>query len=97
MLRGSTLLVTFGDRAPLFLRGGGGGFGGDRDYSDETARVIDQEVRGILDRTQDRVRGLLTAKKAVLMSAAAELKRTETLEGERLRRALAGEPMETPG
>ena len=30
-----------------------------------------QEVRGILDRTQDRVRGILTAKKAVLISAAA--------------------------
>src|SRR6266446_2632188 len=85
-------LATFGDRAPLFLRQGGGGFGGERDYSEETARIIDQEVRGILDRTQDRVRGILTAKKAVLVSAAAELKRTETLEGERLRRALAGEP-----
>jgi cell division protease FtsH len=90
-------LATFGDRAPLFLRGAGGGLGGERDYSEETARVIDQEVRGMLDRTQDRVRGILTAKKAVLVSAAAELKRTETLEGERLRRALAGEPMETQG
>jgi cell division protease FtsH len=89
-------LATFGDRAPLFLRNGGGGFGGERDYSEETARIIDQEVRGILDRTQDRVRGILTAKKGVLISAAAELKRTETLDGERLRRALAGEPMEAP-
>jgi cell division protease FtsH len=87
-------LATFGERAPLFLRHGNGGFGGERDYSEETARIIDQEVRGILDRTQDRVRGILTSKKAVLISAAAELKRTETLEGERLRRALAGEPME---
>jgi cell division protease FtsH len=90
-------LATFGERAPLFLRGGGGGFGGERDYSEETARIIDQEVRGILDRTQDRVRGILTAKKATLVSAAAELKRTETLEGDRLRRALAGEPMEAEG
>ena len=88
-------LATYGDRAPLFLRGAGGGLGSERDYSEETARVIDQEVRAMLDRTQDRVRGILTAKKAVLVSAAAELKRTETLEGERLRRALAGEPMET--
>src|SRR5262245_1285500 len=87
-------LATYGERAPLFLRGAGPGLGSERDYSEETARVIDQEVRGILDRTQDRVRGILTAKKAVLISAAAELKRTETLEGERLRRALAGEPME---
>jgi cell division protease FtsH len=89
-------LATFGDRAPLFLRNAGGGFGVERDYSEETARIIDQEVRGMLERSQDRVRGILTAKKAVLISAAAELKRTETLEGEPLRRALAGEPMEGP-
>ena len=86
-------LATYGDRAPLFLRITGGG-GGDRDYSEETARIIDQEVRAMLERTQDRVRGILTAKKAVLVSAAAELKRTETLEGDRLQRALAGEPTE---
>src|SRR5437762_3390576 len=59
-------LATFGDRAPLFLRQGGGGFGGEREYSEETARAIDAEVREILDRTHDRVRGILTAKKAVL-------------------------------
>jgi cell division protease FtsH len=87
-------LATFGERAPLFLRGAGPGFGGERDYSEETARIIDQEVRAILDRTHDRVRGILTAKKAVLIAAAAELKRTETLDGERLQRALAGEPTE---
>jgi ATP-dependent Zn protease len=50
-------------------------------------------VRAILERTHDRVRGMLTTKKAVLISAAQALKRTETLEGERLRRALAGESM----
>jgi cell division protease FtsH len=89
-------LATFGERAPLFLRGQGNGFGGERDYSEETARTIDEEVRSILERTQDRVRGILTAKKAVLISAAAELKRIETLEGDRLQRALAGESMEAP-
>jgi cell division protease FtsH len=82
-------LATYGERAPLFLKGAGGV--GERDYSDATARAIDEEVRAILERTQDRVRGLLTAKKAVLVHAAAELKRVETLEGERLRRLLAGE------
>jgi cell division protease FtsH len=89
-------LATFGERTPLFLRNASGGFGVERDYSEETARIIDQEVRGMLERSQDRVRGILTAKKAVLISAAAELKRTETLEGEPLRRALAGEPVEGP-
>src|SRR3989441_805071 len=81
-------LATFGERTPLFLKGTGMG---ERDYSEETARTIDEEVRAILDRTHDRVRGILTAKKAVLVAAAQELKRLETLEGEPLRRALAGE------
>jgi cell division protease FtsH len=84
-------LATFGEQVPIFLKAQGGPWGNDRDYSESTARVIDEEVRAILDRTHDRVRGILSAKKAVLMAAAAELKRTETLEGERLRQALAGE------
>ena len=84
-------LATYGERSSLFLKGSG--IGGERDYSEATARTIDEEVRALLERTHDRVRGMLTTKKAVLMSAAQELKRTETLEGERLRRALAGESM----
>jgi len=82
-------LATFGERTPLFLKGTG--MGGERDYSEETARTIDAEIRAILDRTHDRVRGILTTKKAILVAAAQELKRLETLEGEPLRRALAGD------
>src|SRR5207247_1142702 len=88
-------LATFGERTPLFLKGMG--MGGERDYSEETARAIDAEVRAILDRTDDRVRGILTTKKATLVAAAQELKRVETLEGEPLRRALAGEGVNGPG
>jgi cell division protease FtsH len=88
-------LATYGERPGLFLKGGG--IGGEREYSEATARTIDEEVRALLDRTHDRVRGMLTTKKAVLVSAAHELKRTETLEGERLRRALAGESMTEGG
>jgi cell division protease FtsH len=82
-------LATYGDRSPLFLKGAG--MGGERDYSEATARTIDEEVRAILDRTHDRVRGILTSKKAMLVHAAGELKRTETLEGDRLKRLLAGD------
>jgi len=84
-------LATYGERAPMFLKGPAAPWGGERDFSEATARVIDEEVRSLLDGTHDRVRGILTAKKATLISAAAELKRTETLDGERLRRALAGD------
>jgi cell division protease FtsH len=84
-------LATYGERMPTFLKGSAAPWGGERDFSEATARAIDGEVRGMLDRTHDRVQAILTAKKAVLISAAAQLKRTETLDGERLRRALAGE------
>src|SRR3989449_16287 len=84
-------LATYGERSSLFLKGAG--LGGEREYSEETARTIDEEVRAILERTHDRVRAMLTTKKAVLVAAAQELKRTETLEGERLRRGLGGGKM----
>jgi cell division protease FtsH len=86
--------LTFGD-------GGGPGFlgknglpwpgGPERDYSEETARAIDEEVRQIVERTYDRVRGILTTKKAILLSAAAVLKQRETIGGAELRALLAGE------
>jgi len=88
-------LATFGERMPMFLKNNGMPWSGEREYSEETARAIDAEIREMLDRTHDRVRGILTAKKAVLVAGAGELKRVETLEGEHLRRVLAGESLET--
>jgi cell division protease FtsH len=85
--------MTFGGgQQALFLKGSG--LPQEREYSEDTARVIDGETRAIIDRMYDRVRDLMTARKAVLMSAAAELKRTETIEGDQLRQLLAGEPVE---
>ncbi|HLC43390.1 MAG TPA: ATP-dependent zinc metalloprotease FtsH [Methylomirabilota bacterium] len=82
--------LTFGgsDGSP-FLKGGGFGWPKEREYSEETARAIDEEIRRIIDRIHDRVRGILTVRKGVLLAAAAELKAKETLEGEVLRRFLA--------
>ena len=49
---------------PGFLRRSGAGWeGGEREYSEETARAIDEEVRRIVDQTYERVRALLGAKK----------------------------------
>jgi cell division protease FtsH len=90
---------TFGDgNGPGFLRKGGfpWDIGGDREYSEETARTIDQEVRQIVDRAYERVRGLLGQKLAILRRAAEVLKERETLDGEALRLALAGEPVPAP-
>jgi cell division protease FtsH len=83
-------LATYGERMPQFLKGVAG-WGGERDFSEDTARSIDAEVRDMLERLHDRVHGILTTKKAALRAGAAELKQIETLEGERLRRVLAGE------
>jgi cell division protease FtsH len=83
-------LATFGPGEAAFLKGPMA-WGTEREYSEATARLIDEEVRAILDRAHDRVRGLLTARKGALVAAARELKRIETLEGEPLRRLLAGD------
>ena len=84
--------MTFGGgQQAMFLRGSG--LPQDREYSEESARRIDNETRAIIDRMYDRVRDLLTTRKRVLVEAAAELKRKETLEGDRLRQLLAGDPV----
>src|SRR5438477_620060 len=85
--------MTFGGgQQALFLKGAG--IAAEREYSEDTARTIDSETRAIIDRIYDRVRGLVTDRKLVLLAAAAELKAKETLEGDRLRHLLAGEPVE---
>jgi cell division protease FtsH len=79
--------------SPAFLRRNGlppWAGGGERDYSEETARAIDEEVRQIVERTYDRVRALLASKKDTLLQGAAALKQRETLEGEELRAVLTG-------
>ena len=83
--------MTFGGgQQAMFLRGSG--LPHEREYSEESARRIDGETRAIIDRIYDRVRDLLTTRKRVLVEAATELKQKETLEGDRLRELLAGEP-----
>src|SRR5713101_886292 len=83
--------MTFGGgQQAMFLRGSG--LPHEREYSEESARRIDGETRAIIDRIYDRVRDLLTSRKRVLVEAATELKQKETLEGDRLRELLAGEP-----
>ena len=84
--------MTFGGgQQAMFLRGSG--LPQEREYSEESARRIDGETRSIIDRIYDRARDLLTTRKRVLVEAAAELKQKETLEGDRLRQLLAGEPV----
>ena len=58
---------------------------GRHDYSEETAREIDVEVRRIIDEQIERVVQLLEERKAVLMRAARTLIAKETISGAELR------------
>jgi cell division protease FtsH len=82
--------VTFdGARQPTFLPTGQAG--GRTDYSEETAREIDCEVRNILDAQFTRVRSILQARQDALRTAALALLKTETMTGDELQ-ALLGRP-----
>ncbi|GAC1316358.1 MAG: ATP-dependent zinc metalloprotease FtsH [Acidimicrobiales bacterium] len=52
-----------------------------RDYSDETSRVIDEEVEGILRSQEDRAMELLSEHKTGLEAVAAALLMKETIDG----------------
>ena len=79
-------LVTFeqGNR-PLFL---GGGFAASKEYSEETAREIDLEIKKIMDESFHRVKALLTEKKEILRGMAKTLMEKEVIEGEELKKLL---------
>jgi cell division protease FtsH len=77
------------DRHPLFLQTGQSSTA--CDYSEETARQIDAEVRRIIDQQHDRARQLLEARQQVLQEAAAYLLTKETISGEELK-AIAEQP-----
>jgi cell division protease FtsH len=80
--------VTFdGVRQPTFLPTAQPA--GPADYSEETAREIDCEVRSILDAQYARVRAVLHARQDALRRAAAVLLEKETMTGEELRALVA--------
>ena len=57
-----------------------------RDYSDETARVIDEEVERILRDEENRTRKILTEHRAGLDAIAQALLEHETLDGDEVAR-----------
>ena len=84
--------LTFGEAggSPFLRRNGMPAWAGgnEREYSEETARAIDDEVRQIVEQTYARVRALLGKQKDTLLRAAAVLKERETLDGDELRALL---------
>jgi len=86
------------ERRPLFLPAGNGvsGLGG-KDYSEETAREIDQEIKRIVDESEGRVRQLLARERDRLSAVAERLLVKEVLEGEELRALLGMGDSLAPG
>jgi cell division protease FtsH len=65
------------------------------DYSEQTARAIDDEVRRIIDEQRDRATEILSQRHEVLLRAAQVLLAKETITGDELRELLAAsEPSE---
>ena len=81
--------VTFeGERKPLFLDINPS-FGG-KDYSEETAREIDNEVKRIIDESYVRVKNLLSERRDIMEKVARTLLEKETIDGETLRVLIKG-------
>jgi cell division protease FtsH len=76
------------ERKPLFLDIPSGS--GSRDYSEATAREIDDEVRRIVEECYGKVKGILSEKKGLLEKVAGVLLEKETIEGEELRALIKG-------
>jgi cell division protease FtsH len=64
--------------------------------SDETARIIDEEVRRIIDAAKARAMALLKRDMDVLHALAAALIERETLSGDEIRRIAGAAPGEMP-
>ena len=72
--------VTFGKKqTSLFL---GTDYGEQKNYSEETAREIDTEVREIIDTSYQRVREIISENRSVLDKLASELEEKEVLSGD---------------
>jgi cell division protease FtsH len=66
----------------------------ERDYADETAAAVDEEVRAIVDRVFERAQGILKARRAILDRAAKKLLEKETLEQSDLEALIRETPKE---
>ena len=75
------------ERQPLFLQSGQPPAPGD--YSEETSREIDCEVRRIIDEQYGRVSSLLKKQQGILREAAKVLLGKETISGDELKRIVA--------
>ena len=69
---------------------------GGRDYSPETAHVIDEEVRKVIDTAYADARQMLKANRAKLEAVAQALLTYETLDASEVHALIRGEPLDRP-
>jgi cell division protease FtsH len=73
-----------------------GGFGEQREYSEETARAIDEEVKKIIDTLYDVTRNLLEANRERIEALAKALMKYETLDANDVDRVMRGDTLTKP-
>jgi cell division protease FtsH len=62
-----------------------------RDYSEETARLIDNEVRGIVTQGYEKAKEIINANMAILHKLANTLLEKEVLDGNQIEAIIKGE------
>jgi cell division protease FtsH len=67
-----------------------------REFSEETARLIDEEVKRIVDEAYAGSRGLLESNREKLEAIAQALLKYETIDGDEVKRLVAGEVIDRP-
>ena len=73
-----------------------GGFGEGREYSEETARAIDEEVKKLIDTLYQETRELLEANRDKIEALAKALLKYETLDSSDIDRIMKGENLTRP-
>src|SRR3712207_4899182 len=73
-----------------------GGFGDGREYSEETARVIDEEVKKLIDELYAESRRMLDANRERVEAMARALTRYETLDSNDIDRIMRGDNLTKP-
>ena len=82
--------LTFGRKEELVFLGRE--IGEQRNYSEEVAQAIDEEIRRLISEAHEKAKSILTQHKDTLIRLAKKLIEVETLEGEELEAVLSGVP-----
>jgi len=82
--------LTFGRKEELVFLGRE--IGEQRNYSEEVAQAIDEEIRRLISEAYEKAKGILTQHKDTLIRLAKKLIEVETLEGEELAAVIAAVP-----